>query len=51
MDKAEFRVYVDEHPYIKIAKQFPLVSWENMQVQLNSAYSELIRLITTETVK
>jgi len=50
MDEAEFRVYVEQHPYIKIAKQFPLVSWENMQVQMNAAYSELIRLIT-EAVK
>jgi hypothetical protein len=51
MSNGEFRLYVEQHPYIKIAKTFPLVSWENMQVQLNSAYSELIRLITTETVK
>ena len=50
MNEAEFRLYVEQHPYIKIAKQFPLVSWENMQVQMNAAYSELIRLIT-EAVK
>jgi len=45
MDEHEFRLYITEHPYIKIARIFPISSWENMRQLLNQANGELVELI------
>jgi hypothetical protein len=45
MDEHEFRLYMAEHPYIKIARIFSLDEWENMREQFNVACGELGGLI------
>jgi hypothetical protein len=45
MDEHEFRLYITEHPYIKIARIFPISSWENMRQLFNQANGELVELI------
>jgi hypothetical protein len=50
MDVNEFRLCMTALPYIKIARSFPLSSWENMRQQFGKAYEELGSLIT-QTVK
>lgn len=50
MDEHEFRLLMTGHPYIKIAKVFPLSSWENMRILFGKAYGEL-GLLIAQTVK
>jgi hypothetical protein len=45
MDEHEFRLYIAEHPYIKIARIFSLDDWDNMREQFNVAFGELGGLI------
>lgn len=45
MDEHDFRLYMTEHPYIKIARIFPLSSWENLRGLFNNAFGELGALI------
>lgn len=50
MDANEFRLYMTGLPHIKIARNFPLSSWEDMRHQFAKAYGELGSLIA-QTVK
>jgi hypothetical protein len=45
MDEHDFRLYVTAHPYIKIARIFPLSSWDTMREQFGKAFGELGLLI------
>ena len=45
MDEHDFRLYVAAHPYIKIARIFPLSSWDTMREQFGKAFGELGLLI------
>ena len=45
MDEHDFRLYITEHPYIKIARIFPISSWENLRQLFNKAFGELGELI------
>ena len=45
MDEHDFRLYVTTHPYIKIARIFPLSSWDTMREQFGKAFGELGLLI------
>jgi hypothetical protein len=45
MDEHEFRLYITAHPYIKIARIFPISSWKNMRQLFIQAFGELGELI------
>ena len=45
MDINEFRLYMTGLPHIKIARNFPLTSWEDMRHHFAKAYEELGGLI------
>jgi hypothetical protein len=46
MEEHEFRLYITGHPYIKIARIFPLAEWEYMREQFNKAFEEIGCLIS-----
>ncbi len=46
MKESEFRQHIEEHPFIKISRSFPIILWDNMHDLLAGAYEELNGLIS-----
>jgi hypothetical protein len=46
MSEQDFRLYINQHPYVKISLAFPLSRWSDMHIILKDAYINLGKLIS-----